>query len=293
MVRYLIFGVLFSALVVWVLHMAFGFNNDYYVKKENKRLKEDVKRLNNKVNESLTVLRDIESRDDNFYRVLLQMEPMSNGVRNAGLGNKTNYTQYQGLSNADLMIQLNRNIDLLNRQLYTQSLSFDELRNEALKQRNKTDHVPAIFPLEEDDYTISAGYGHRVDPLQGGTRFHQGIDFMAAVGSPVYSTAGGVVSRSGSDGTNGNSIEIDHGFNYKTRYFHLNKIDVKEGDVVRRGDKIGETGNTGKSAAPHLHYEVRFKDEPVNPINYYFMEITPEEYRDLMEIAANAGNLLD
>lgn len=291
--RYLLFGGIFALILVWLLHAVFGFNNDSYVKDENRKLKQEVKRLDGKVNESLAILGDIRARDDNFYRVMLQMEPMNLGRRYAGLGLKDNYSQYQGLSNSEVMVQLNRNIDLLDRQLYAQSQSFDELRTEALKQRNKIDHVPAILPLESESFTISSGYGYRVDPVYGGTRFHPGIDFMTPVGSAVYATASGVCTKATSVGTSGNCVEIDHGFNYKTRYAHLSTIDIAEGDHVARGDIIGQSGNTGKSTAPHLHYEVRFKDEPVDPVNYYFLEITPEQYRDFMSIAANAGNMMD
>lgn len=291
--RYLLWGTVIAVIIVWILHLFFGFNNDYYIKDENRKLKEEVKRLDSKVNESLAILSDIRARDDNFYRVMLQMDPMSLGRRYAGLRFKDSYAQYQGLSNSDVMIQLSRNIDLLNRQLYAQSQSFDELRSEALKQRNKIDHVPAILPLESGSFNLSAGYGYRVDPLYGGTRFHQGIDFMAPVGTPVYATADGVCTKASSDGTSGICVEIDHGFNYKTRYAHLSAMDIAEGDIIGRGDIIGKTGNTGKSTAPHLHYEVRFKDEPMDPVNYYFLEITPDQYRDFMKAAGNAGNMLD
>ncbi len=291
--RYLLCGVVIGALFVVILHFMFGFNNDSYIKNENKRLKQEVKLLDNRVNESLAILGDIRARDDNFYRVMLQMDPMSQSRRYAGLGHKDSYFKYQGLSNADMMIQLQRNMELLERQLYTQSLSFDELRAEALKQRNKIDHVPAVLPLEAGSFNLSAGYGYRVDPLYGGTRFHQGIDLMVASGSPVFATASGTVVKAASEGTYGNCVEVDHGFNYKTLYAHLSSLDVKEGDQVRRGDVLGKTGNSGKSIAPHLHYEVRFKDEPMDPVNYYFLDITPDQYREFLDMAANAGNLMD
>ena len=284
---------LLALLLIWLLYFIFGLNNESYIKKENRRLKDEVKILNGKVDESLKIMSDISARDDNFYRVMLQMEPVNRNVRIAGQSNRNSLMQYQGLSDADMLIQLNRNIELLNRQLYAQSLSFDELREEALKQRNKIDHVPAILPLEEGSFRLSCGYGYRMDPLQGGTRFHTGIDLVAYMETPVFATAAGTVVKAASDGTEGNSVEIDHGFNYRTIYSHLGNIQVKEGDKLKRGDRIGTTGNSGRSTAPHLHYEVKFKDAPVDPVNYYFLDITPEKYRDFVESAANAGNMMD
>lgn len=291
--RYLLWGVILATIFVWILYLYFGVNNNAYIINENRRLKQQVKMLDSRVNEALAILGDIRDRDDNFYRVMLQMDPMSVSLRYAGLQRKQRFMQYQGLSNADLMIQLNRNIDLLDRQLYAQSLSFDELRNQALSQRDKIDHVPGVLPINIEDYTMSSGYGYRVDPVYGGTRFHEGLDFAAPAGTPVYATAAGIVKLAGLNGGYGNCVEIDHGYNYLTRFGHLSKIDVREGATVRRGDKIGEVGSTGKSTGPHLHYEVRFKKQPMNPVNYYFLDITPEQYRDMINTAANAGNMMD
>lgn len=291
--RYLLWGVVLATIFVWILYMAFGFNNKTYIINENRKLKEEVKTLDRRVNEALAVLGDIRNRDDNFYRVMLQMDPMSVSRRYAGLQRKERFTQYQGLSNADLMIQLNRNVDLLDRLLYAQSLSFDELRSQALSQRDKIEHVPAVLPINIEDYTMSSGYGYRVDPVYGGTRFHEGLDFAAPSGTPVYATASGTVVLAKPNGGYGNCVEIDHGYNYLTRFGHLSSIEVEEGQSVRRGDKIGEVGNTGKSTGPHLHYEVRFKDQPMNPVNYYFLDITPQQYHDMINTAANAGNMMD
>lgn len=291
--RYMLWGVVLATGFVWVFYIAFGLNDKSYIINENRKLKENVKLLNRKVNDALVILGDIRSRDDNFYRVMLQMDPMSVSRRYAGLQRKERYMQYSGLSNSDMMIQLNRNIDLLERQLYTQSLSFDELRRQALNQRDKIDHVPGVFPINIEDYTVSSGYGYRVDPVYGGTRFHEGLDFAAPNETPIYATAAGTVVVASPNGGYGNCVEIDHGYNYVTRFGHLNSIDVKVGQTVRRGDKIGEVGNTGKSTGPHLHYEVRFKGKPMNPVNYYFLDITPQQYHDMINTAANAGNMMD
>lgn len=291
--RILLCGFVIALVIIWLCRVFFGFGDDTYMKKENKRLKQEVKVLDRKVNESLVILNDIRKRDDNFYRVMLRMDPMSIGQRYAGLATKDRYTQYQGLSNADAMIQLKRNIVLLDRLLYAQSVSFDELRSEALNQHGRIDHVPSVIPMDAGNFTISAGYGYRVDPLYGGTRFHPGMDLKADAGTPVHATASGTVTKASVNGSYGNCVEIDHGFNYTSLYAHLSDIRVNVGDNVERGDVIATSGNTGKSTAPHLHYEVRFKGESMDPVNYFFLGITPEQYLDFIDLAANAGYLLD
>lgn len=275
------------------MYVAFGFKNRSYIEQENSRLKSEVKRLDKRVNDALLILKDIRTRDDNFYRVMLRMDPMALSRRYAGQGRREDDSRFQGLSDADMMIQLSRNADLLERQLYAQSLSFDELRGRAISQRDRIDRVPAVLPLKTGKFTVQSGYGYRVDPIDGGTRFHEGLDFSASAGTPVYATADGTVTLAAPSGSYGDCVEIDHGYSYTTRFAHLGEIDVEPGQTVRRGDRIGAVGNTGKSVGPHLHYEVRFKGSAMNPVNYYFLDITPEQYREMMDAAANAGNMMD
>lgn len=291
--RYVAVGIVIACIVLAVLYLIFGYKNDNYTKRENRVLKEEIKVLQRRVNEGLSVMNDIRKRDDNFYRVLLGMNPMSQNVRYAGMNSRPQPETYQSLSNPELLNQLNQKVDLFERQLYAQSVSFDELRSEALKQKDKINHIPAIIPLKKGTYTISSGYGYRVDPWVGGTRFHTGIDFVIEEGSPVYATATGTIEKAETEGTDGLFIVVDHGFNYKSIYSHLSSSEVKEGDQIKRGEVLGFTGNSGRSLAPHLHYEVRFKDEAVDPVNYYFLDITPEQYRDFLNSANNAGNMLD
>lgn len=291
--RYLLCGAVIGAAFVWVMYVAFGVKNRTYIEQENSRLKKEVKMLDKRVEEALLILKDIRNRDDNFYRVMLRMDPMAMPRRYAGLGNKGVPESYLSLSDADAMIQLSRNVDLLERQLYSQSLSFDELRSRAVSERDKINHVPAVLPFIKGDYAVVCGYGYRVDPIDGGTRFHEGLDFSAPTGTPVYATADGTVTAAAPTGAYGDCVEIDHGYSYVTRFAHLGSIEVTLGQKVSRGDRIGTVGSTGKSLGPHLHYEVRFKEHAVNPVNYYFLDITPEQYRDMMDAAANAGNMMD
>jgi murein DD-endopeptidase MepM/ murein hydrolase activator NlpD len=140
---------------------------------------------------------------------------------------------------------------------------------------------------------MASGYGYRVDPVYGTTKFHEGMDFSAPQGTPVYATGDGTVIHSSWESAYGNLIEINHGYNYVTRYAHLSEILVRNGQTVKRGDLIGKVGNTGKSTGPHLHYEVRLRGEPQNPVNYYFFDLTPAQYDEMIRLAENAGHVMD
>ncbi|MBD5232000.1 MAG: M23 family metallopeptidase [Bacteroidales bacterium] len=279
--------------VFLIAFLFYGFGNKTYIEKENGELKQQYVVMQKRLSKALSVMEDIRARDDNFYRVMMQMEPVKMSQRYAGLGQSSDLTSLSRLSDARLLSELDMNMNLLERQLYAQSRSFDELRSEAFSQREKISHIPGIMPINVTDYTVSSGYGMRKDPVYGTTAFHAGLDFAAPSGTPVYATADGVVKAAERAGGYGNKIDIDHGFNYLTRYGHLSKIDVVPGQRVMRGDKIGEVGSTGKSTGPHLHYEVRFKDEPQNPVNYYFFDVTPAEYQAMINAAENAGHVMD
>lgn len=263
------------------------------LRKENAILKSQYNILNHRLDNSLKIMTDIRNRDDNFYRVMMQMDPMSHAQRYAGLDNVQRYKDLQKLPDGGLVQLLTQRLDLFDRQLYAQSISFDQLRESATKQKDKLAHIPSVIPIDIKDYTMSSGYGYRRDPIYGSSKFHAGLDFAAKNGTPVFATADGKVVAADRKSSYGNCIDIDHGYNYTTRYAHLSKVLVKSGEDVKRGQLIGRVGSTGKSTGPHLHYEVRFKDEPQNPVNYYFMDLTPAEYAEMVQEAENAGHVMD
>ncbi len=286
-------SLLAGGLIVLILFWTLGTPTEDSLRRENSMLKSQYNILNRRLDNSLKIMEDIRNRDDNFYRVMMQMEPMSRSQRFAGLDNEMRYKELRKLPDGDLVKLLTQRLDLFDRQLYAQSISFDQLRAEAGKQKDKLSHIPSIIPIDVKDYTMSSGYGYRRDPVYGSTKFHAGLDFAAKSGTPVYATGDGTVEAADRRSGYGNCIDISHGYNYVTRYAHLSEILVKAGDAVKRGDLIGRVGSTGKSTGPHLHYEVRFKDEPQNPVNYYFMDVTPEQYADMVREAENAGHVMD
>lgn len=286
-------GLIIGIVIFLVIRFGFESPEEATRRGEIGRLEGQYALLEKRLENALRVMENIRSRDDNFYRVMMQMDPLSRGRRLAGLDNEARYRRLMGLSDAELVTQITRQMDLLDRQIYAQSLSFDQLREMAGKEQEKLARTPAVLPINVKDYTMASGYGYRRDPVYGSTRFHEGLDFAAPRGTKVFATADGVVAEAGWKNGYGNCVDIDHGYNYLTRYAHLSKIDVKVGEKVNRGQRIGEVGSTGRSTGSHLHYEVRFKDKAQNPVNYYFIDVTPEQYNEMIRLAENAGHVMD
>lgn len=276
-----------------LLFYVFDAPTERNLKEENNKLLSQYAILEKRLDNSIKVMEDIRNRDDNFYRVMMQMDPLSSSQRYGGLENDAKYDNLRNLNDAELVMRMNRSMDFLERQLYSQSVSFDQLREAAGEQKDKIARIPSVLPISMKDYTMSSGYGYRRDPIYGTTKFHEGLDFAAATGTPVFATADAVVEWAERKSNYGNCIDLDHGYNYMTRYAHLSQILVKPGQHVKRGELIGKVGSTGKSTGSHLHYEVRFKGEPQNPVNYYFMDLTPQEYADMIQLAENSGHVMD
>lgn len=291
--RYLICAAI-GALIFYLI----GYSLDYTptqgnLKRQNSQLKAQYSLLKHRIEESNKVLDHIASRDDNLYRVMLQMEPVSRLQRYSGLGTDSRYRSLGSMSDASLADELTREMDVLDRRIYAQSVSFDQITALIAKQRQKLNHIPSILPVNIKWATIACGFGYRREPVGGKAIHHSGLDLAAPIGTPVVATANGVVASAGWEGNAGNCIEISHGYNYKTRFEHLATLDVAKGDRVNRGDRIASVGTTGKSTGAHLHYEVLFKDEPQNPVNYYFMDITPKQYTELLKASEANGHVMD
>jgi murein DD-endopeptidase MepM/ murein hydrolase activator NlpD len=286
-------AILLTTLLFVCVFYLFDSPTEENLRAENAQLRAQYGILSKRLDNSLKVMQHIQDRDDNFYRVMMQLDPMSSNQRLAGLDNEGRYREFQRLNDGELVTRLTQSMDMLERQIFAQVQSFDQLRTSLENQQDKLAHIPSVLPIKMSDYTMSSGYGYRRDPIYGSARFHEGLDFAAPTGTPVYATADGTIATAQRAAGYGNCIDIDHGYNYLSRYAHLSEILVKEGESVKRGQLIGKVGSTGKSTGPHLHYEVRFKDEAQNPVNYYFMDLTPEEYAEMIQTADNAGHVMD
>lgn len=292
-IRYLAVGGVLGIIFTLVFIYVFNAPTERNLKDQNRELKSKYAILEKRLDNSMKVMEDIRNRDDNFYRVMMQMDPLSSNQRLSGLNGTDRLGSIESLNDAQLIGRMTRAVDLLEQQIYSQSVSFDQLREMAGEQKNKIARIPSIMPIHVDDYTISAGYGYRRDPIYGTAKFHEGLDFAAPTGTPVFATADATVESAERKSNYGNCIDLNHGYNYSTRYAHLSQILVEAGQKVKRGELIGKVGSTGKSTGSHLHYEVRFKGEPQNPVNYYFMDLTPRQYADMIRRADNAGHVMD
>ena len=277
-------------LLLWI----FGSPSEKQLRIENSRLLAQYNVLSRRLDEVMGVMQGIQQRDDNLYRVVLQADPVADAVRKAGYGGTNRYEELMDMANADLVVNTTQKMDMLNRQLYIQSKSFDEVVDLFKDHDKMLKCIPAIQPVANKNLKQTAsGYGTRIDPIYKTVKFHSGMDFSANIGTPIYATGDGVVKKAGWESGYGKTIIIDHGFGYQTWYAHLNKYNVRAGQRVVRGEVIGEVGNTGKSTGPHLHYEVHVKGKTVNPVNYYFMDLSAEDYDRMIELAANQGKVFD
>ncbi len=266
------------------------------LKRENGLLNNQFEILNQKVGHLETVLEDIEKRDDNIYRTIFNADPIPHSVRDAGTGGVNRYEYLEGYDNSDKIIETAKRLDQLSKAVYVQSKSYDEVIEMAKNRENQLSSLPAIQPISNKDLTRTAsGWGYRIHPIYKIRKFHHGMDFTAPTGTEVYATADGTVdvvekSRRGY----GNKVVIDHGFGYKTLYAHLDGFNkLRKGQKVKRGDIIAYVGSTGLSTAPHLHYEVHMNGKKINPINYYFEDLTAGEFDLMIEYSMRPGQSYD
>lgn len=242
-----------------------------------------------------TLLNEMQQRDDNIYRLIFEAEPIPSSIRKAGYGGVDRYEKMLGYHNSEIVVETSKRLDRIASMLYVQSKSFDEVLELAKNKAEMLASIPAIKPLKDTDVRrISSHFGFRLDPFYKVGKFHQGIDFSAPIGTEVYATGDGIIASADKNYYGyGHVVTIDHGFGYKTMYAHLNAIHVRKGEKVKRGQLIARVGNTGKSTSSHLHYEVRKNDRPVNPIHFFFNDITPEEYEQILELSLLPSQTMD
>ena len=251
--------------------------------------------LNKKMDQIQNVLANVEDRDNNIYRLYFEANPIPEEQRKAGFGGINRYKNLEGYDNSKLIVETNKRIDILTKQIVIQSKSLDEITVLAKEKEKLLTAIPAIQPVKNENLKrIASGYGWRSDPFTKVRKFHNGMDFTAPRGTPVYATGDGRVVRADNRATGyGNHIRVDHGYGYTSLYAHLYKFNVRVGQRINRGDVIGFVGSTGRSQAPHLHYEIYKDDEPINPINFYYGHLSPEEFDQVLIKAQEENQSLD
>lgn len=260
---------------------------------KNYELQFDI--LNKKLTQLEAVVSNVEERDNNLYRVYFEASPIPEEQRRAGFGGVNRYKDLEGYDNSDLVINTAKRLDILTKQTVVQSRSLDEIERLAANKAALIEAIPTIQPVKNKDLTrIASFFGYRNDPFTKTRKMHFGMDFTAKRGTPVYATGNGVVKRADSRSSGfGKHIRIDHGFGYISLYAHLSKYNVRRGQKVKRGDIIGYVGNTGRSAGPHLHYEIIKDNKKINPLNFYYGNLSPEEFEALLTQSKQENQSLD
>lgn len=251
--------------------------------------------LNNKLTHIENVLANVEERDNNIYRIYFEANPIPEEQRQAGFGGVNRYKHLEGFDNSDLIVNTTKRLEILQKRLVVQSKSLDEITELAKEKEDLLLAIPAIQPVKNENLTrIASGYGWRSDPFTKARKFHYGMDFTAPRGTPVYATGDGTITRADNRSSGyGEHIRLDHGYGYVSLYAHLSKYNVRKGQKVKRGDIIGFVGSTGRSQAPHLHYEVFKDDERINPLNFYYGSLTADEFDAMLKAATIENQSLD
>ncbi|MBK9049047.1 MAG: M23 family metallopeptidase [Bacteroidetes bacterium] len=288
-------AIVFSVVIVAIAYAYLDSPKEKQLKREISQLTLQYEILQQRFEHVDNVLKDIQHRDDNIYRVIFEAEPIPATVRKAGYGGVNRYKALEGMENSDLIISAARKLDELTKQLYVQSKSFDEIVELAKDKSHMLASIPAIQPVSNKDLTrIASGFGYRIHPIYKTSKMHEGIDFTAPVGTDIYAAGNGNVKEVVyGDRGYGNYVLISHGFGYETLYAHMSKVNARPGQKVKRGDVIGNVGSTGASTAPHLHYEVIKQGLKINPINFFYNDLTPEEYEKMIEISSQSNQSFD
>ena len=260
---------------------------------ENFKLQFDI--LNKKLGQLEKVIANIENRDNNLYRVYFEASPIPEEQRRAGFGGINRYKDLEGYDNSDLIINTTKRLDILTKQTVVQSRSLEEIESLAKNKASLIEAIPTIQPIKNKDLTrVASGYGYRIDPFTKIRRFHYGMDFTATRGTPIYATGNGIVKRADNRSSGyGKHIRIDHGFGYVSLYAHLSKYKVRRGQKVKRGDIIGYVGNSGRSVGPHLHYEILKDNKKINPLNFYYGNLSAQEYEALLTQSNQENQSMD
>ncbi len=285
----------FALIIVWIAYTYLDSPEERYLKNQIAEMELDYEYMNHKLDTMTFILDELQERDDNIYRVIFEAEPVSRNERIAGIGGSERFKRLNKLDNAALLQSTAMKLELIKRKMVVQSRSFDEI-GELVKDKEKLlAHTPAIQPVSNKDLErIASGFGWRIHPIYKVAKFHEGLDFTAPKGTDVFATADGTVIQADNNSSGfGNVVVIDHGYGYKSRYAHLSAFKVRAGEKIKRGELIGLVGNSGLSTAPHLHYEVEKDGIKVDPINYFYNDLSPEEYLKLIELANKANQSYD
>lgn len=284
-----LFGVVLGVVIVVVGMQFMESPSERAMRRELAKFRNQSKLLNDRVDRAEKVLENLEERDDNLYRTIFSSEPVSAAERHSGIGGVERYAEFDNLENGALLKNTTKRVDDLTKRLYVESKSMDEIYEMARTKNERMAVMPAIMPVAKTQCKVVSGFGRRFHPIQKYHRLHSGIDMAARQGTPIYATGDGTVTVAGRnpEGMSGYGVVvvINHGYGFQTLYAHMNNASVRKGQHVKRGEQIGTVGSSGMSSGSHLHYEVILNGKKVDPVYYFFNDLTPQEYEEVLELA--------
>ncbi|HET7898799.1 MAG TPA: M23 family metallopeptidase [Flavisolibacter sp.] len=295
-----IFGFLATAFVTAALitYFAFRFIGSPYEKAlraDNETLRYQLKRLNERVEAVDQQMAGLEKRDNEVYRSIFEAQPIPDSVRALQAEKEIEIAKVEGMPEGELIFSIDTTIQKLRARIESQKKSYNQLADLVKNKEKLLAGTPAIQPVSNKDLNrIASGFGYRIDPVYKTVKLHAGLDFAAPQGTPIYATADGVVEESGfSDGGYGNHVVLDHGYGYETLYGHMVRIKARRGQHVKRGEVIGYVGSTGKSTGPHCHYEVHKKGQKLDPVYFFYNDLSPQQFDQLLKRASSSNQSLD
>jgi murein DD-endopeptidase MepM/ murein hydrolase activator NlpD len=288
-------AVVFASIIIVIAYSYFDSPKEKQLRREINQLTLQYESLNKQLDLLTLVIKDLQERDNNIYRVIFEAEPIDDKERFTTYGKPDRYKHLEKYDNAELMMATSKKIDRITKALYVQSKSFDQVFRLVKNKSEMMASIPAIQPISNRNLKmLASGFGYRIHPIYKTVKFHEGMDFTAATGTPIYATGNGIVEPPNGHGKGyGYHIVINHGYGYETLYAHMSKIAVKAGQRVKRGQVVGYVGSTGSSVGPHLHYEVIRNGAKINPINFYYNDLSPLEYEKMRQISAQANQSFD
>lgn len=284
-----LFGVVLGVVIVTVVLQFMDSPRERSMQRELAQYKRQTRLLNDRVERAEQVLDNLEERDDAIYRTIFGSAPISAAERHSGIGGVERYAEFDRMESGELLKSTTKKVDDLTKRIYVESKSLDEIYDMARNKNERMAAMPAIMPIAKDKCQVMSGFGYRYHPILHYRRLHSGIDLTARTGTPIYATGDGVVSVAGRNpkGLSGYGVVVvvDHGFGFQTLYAHMSSVKVRVGQKVKRGEQVGTVGSTGMSSGAHLHYEVIQNGKKVDPVYYFYNDLTPEEYEDVLELA--------
>lgn len=295
-----ILGFLSAAIVTGVLFLSVSYRfldspKEKSLRREIDNMKEQYDALQHRMNEAKSQLSELQRRDNQIYRVIFEASPIPDSTRSGKIEKDEELAQLQSFASSDIIASTAVLLKELMSRIKSQEKSYGEIDDLVKNKQKMLASIPAIQPVSNKDLSrIASGFGYRIDPIYKTVKFHAGLDFTAPSGTPIYATGDGVVEEASlSDVGYGNHVVVRHGYGYKTLYGHMLRTKVKNGQTIKRGDVLGWVGSTGKSTGPHCHYEVMKSGEKVDPVYFFFNDLSPEEFDRMLKIARSGNQSFD